>query len=115
MITKQDLLNHLSKQTSDYIYKDDIIKFLESNDVTKIIGFTEGALFIDTDAPVKFSNATDLSSKLSELKLGKKVTATFNAVSKPSAAIALTVIRIFTETLGYKISKITSLKVDFEK
>lgn len=114
MITKQELINHLNNGDG-YVFFDDITAFLKKADVTKIIGFTEGALFVDTDKPIKFVSVTDLTNKLQNLNLGNQVTATFNAVAKPSAAIALTVIRVFAEVLGYKVKKITSLKVDFEK
>lgn len=114
MITKQELINHL-KTKGEYLYFSDISGFLKQANVTKIIGFAEGSLFVDSDAPVKFTNVTDLVNKLENLNLGDKVTATFNAVAKPGAAIALTVIRVFTEVLGYKVKKITALKVDFEK
>lgn len=114
MVRKQDLLLFL-KDKGENVTLIEIEEFLNKKEVVETIGFTQGSLFINKDAPVSFTTGDDLKYKLSKIEFGNTVTAMFNAVSKASAAVALTVIKIFVESLGFRIKAINAIRVVFVK
>lgn len=114
MVKKQELLLFL-KEKGDNVTFSEIEAFVNTKTEVTQIGFTQGSLWVDGETPVSFTSSDDLIEKIRELTLNKKVTARFNAVSKPNAQVALAVIKIFVEKLGYRIARLSTVSVDFVK
>lgn len=114
MVNKQQLLLFL-KNKGDDIKLTEIEEFVNAKNPVTLIGFTKGAMFIDSDSPTEYLNSIDLAKKLKELNLSNDLIVEFNAVSQAKASLALIVIRIMVEILRYRIAKITATNVRFVK